>query len=78
MSGYAVYRAWFDPTEKGVDKDPLTSYLCTDEEVFYGWIGKHLVKVTGMSSFPAPGHEVDMLTSSSRNGKTILWVVTHK
>ncbi|KAH7908344.1 monooxygenase [Hygrophoropsis aurantiaca] len=61
-SGYALYRAWFDAAENGVDKDPLTKFLCTDGDVFYGWIGQ----------------DVHMLTSSSRNGKTISWVITHK
>ncbi|KAH7929062.1 monooxygenase [Leucogyrophana mollusca] len=61
-SGYALYRAWFDAAENGVDKDPLTNYLCTDGDVFYGWIGQ----------------DVHMLASSSRNGKTISWVITHK
>ncbi|KAH7885692.1 monooxygenase [Phlebopus sp. FC_14] len=39
-SGYAVYRAWFDAEEQGVDKDPLTDYLVKNGDVLYGWIGK--------------------------------------
>ncbi|EGO20740.1 hypothetical protein SERLADRAFT_477196 [Serpula lacrymans var. lacrymans S7.9] len=61
-SGYAVYRAWFDAAEQGVDKDPMTSYMCKDGDVFHGWIGQ----------------DVHMLTSSSHGGKTISWVITHK
>ncbi|KIJ59085.1 hypothetical protein HYDPIDRAFT_101380 [Hydnomerulius pinastri MD-312] len=61
-SGYAVYRAWFDAAEQGVDKDPLTRYFTTDGDVFYGWIGQ----------------DVHMLSSSSRDGKSISWVITHR
>jgi len=61
-SGYAVYRAWFDAAEQGVDKDPLTRHMVTDGDVFYGWIGQ----------------DVHMLTSSNLGGKTISWVITHK
>ncbi|KAH7908345.1 monooxygenase [Hygrophoropsis aurantiaca] len=61
-SGYAIYRAWFDAVECGVDVDPLTNFLTKDGDVLYGWIGK----------------DVHFLTSSSGNGKTISWVITHK
>ncbi|EIW78888.1 hypothetical protein CONPUDRAFT_166765 [Coniophora puteana RWD-64-598 SS2] len=39
-SGYAVYRAWFNGQEQGVDTDPLTDYLTKGEDAFFGWIGR--------------------------------------
>lgn len=39
-SGYAIYRAWFDAEERGVDTDPRTDFLCKDGDVMDGWIGK--------------------------------------
>ncbi|KAF8588349.1 monooxygenase [Ramaria rubella] len=61
-SGYAIYRAWFDARECGVDKDPLTSYMCDHGDAFYGWIGR----------------DVHFLASSSSNGQKLSWVITHK
>jgi len=61
-SGYAIYRAWFDTYEQGVDKDPLTNYLVKNGDAFYGWIGK----------------DVHFLASSSKNGRALSWVITHK
>ncbi|KAH7908343.1 hypothetical protein BJ138DRAFT_1174229 [Hygrophoropsis aurantiaca] len=61
-SGYAIFRAWFDAKEQGVDKDPLTDYLCKDGDSFYGWIGR----------------DVHFLASSTRGGKEISWVITRK
>ncbi|KAG8214966.1 monooxygenase [Butyriboletus roseoflavus] len=61
-SGYAIYRAWFDAEERGVDIDPRTDFLCKDGDVLYGWIGK----------------DVHLLASSFRGGKSISWVLTHK
>ncbi|KIJ64201.1 hypothetical protein HYDPIDRAFT_175598 [Hydnomerulius pinastri MD-312] len=61
-SGYAVYRAWFDAAEQGIDNDPLTSFFCVNGDVLYGWIGQ----------------DVHMLTASSKNGKSISWVITHR
>ena len=39
-SGYAIFRTWFNCYENGVDKDPLTDYMCMNGDTFYGWIGK--------------------------------------
>ena len=39
-SGYAIYRTWLDCYENGVDKDPLTDYMCKNGDAFYGWIGE--------------------------------------
>ncbi|KAH0836396.1 monooxygenase [Lanmaoa asiatica] len=61
-SGYAIYRAWFNAKEHGVDTDPRTDFLCKDGNVLYGWIGK----------------DVHFLASSSSGGKSISWVITHK
>ncbi|EJU03229.1 FAD/NADP-binding domain-containing protein [Dacryopinax primogenitus] len=61
-SGYAVYRAWFTAKGSGIDEDPLSSYLVKDGDAFYGWIGK----------------DVHFLTSSSKGGKDVSWVITHK
>ncbi|TFK48069.1 monooxygenase [Heliocybe sulcata] len=61
-SGYAVYRAWFDCAEQGVDKDPLTSFICQGKDLFYGWIGP----------------DVHFLAHSSRDGKKLANVITHK
>ncbi|EGO20741.1 hypothetical protein SERLADRAFT_442075 [Serpula lacrymans var. lacrymans S7.9] len=61
-SGYAIFRAWFDAEEQGVDKDPLTDYLCKNGDSFYGWIGR----------------DVHFLASSTRGGKEISWVITRK
>ncbi|KLO05518.1 monooxygenase [Schizopora paradoxa] len=61
-SGYAIYRAWFDTHEQGVDRDPLTDYLVKNGDAFYGWIGK----------------DVHFLASSSKNGRALSWVITHK
>ena len=38
-SGYAIYRAWFEAKEQGVDTDPYTDFLCKDGDVLYGWTG---------------------------------------
>ncbi|KIJ59084.1 hypothetical protein HYDPIDRAFT_170978 [Hydnomerulius pinastri MD-312] len=54
-SGYAIYRAWFEATEQGVDTDPVTDFLCKDGDALYGWIGQ----------------DVHMLASSARGGKSI-------
>jgi len=61
-SGYAVYRAWFDAVEHGVDKDPLTRHMVANGDVLYGWIGQ----------------DVHLLTTSNLGGKSISWVITHK
>jgi len=61
-SGYAIYRAWFNAKEQGVDIDLCTDFLCKDRDVLYGWIGK----------------DVHFLASSSRGGESISWVITHK
>lgn len=45
-SGYAIYRAWFNAKEQGVDIDPHTNFLCKDGDVFYGWIGSERVVET--------------------------------
>ncbi|EPQ50250.1 FAD/NAD P-binding domain-containing protein [Gloeophyllum trabeum ATCC 11539] len=60
--GYAVYRAWFDAYEQGVDRDPLTDFMCKNGDAFYGWIGP----------------DVHMLTSTARGGRFMSWVITHK
>ncbi|KAI5118203.1 hypothetical protein M0805_005557 [Coniferiporia weirii] len=61
-SGYAIYRSWFDTHEQGVDTDPLTDYMCKNGDAFYGWIGP----------------DVHFLASSSKGGKAISYVITHK
>ncbi|EPQ61259.1 FAD/NAD P-binding domain-containing protein [Gloeophyllum trabeum ATCC 11539] len=61
-SGYAVYRSWFDCAEQGVDKDPMTSFICQGKDLFYGWIGK----------------DVHFLAHSSSGGKKLSNVITHK
>ncbi|EJU03227.1 monooxygenase [Dacryopinax primogenitus] len=61
-SGYAIYRAWFTAKGSGIDEDPLSDYLVKDGDAFYGWIGK----------------DVHMLSSSSKGGKDVSWVITHK
>jgi len=61
-SGYAVYRAWFNGQEQGVDTDPLTDYLTKGEDAFFGWIGR----------------DVHFLASSAKGGKEISWVITRK
>ncbi|TFK53831.1 monooxygenase [Heliocybe sulcata] len=61
-SGYAVYRAWFDAYEQGVDKDPLTKFMTENGDCFHGWIGP----------------DVHMLTSTARGGRLMSWVITHK
>ncbi|KAH8119508.1 monooxygenase [Phellopilus nigrolimitatus] len=61
-SGYAIYRAWFDTHEQGVDKDPLTDFVCKNGDTFFGWIGP----------------DVHFLSSSSKDGRALSWVITHK
>ncbi|KAH8119593.1 monooxygenase [Phellopilus nigrolimitatus] len=61
-SGYAIYRAWFNTFEQGVDKDPLTEYMCTKGDSLYGWIGP----------------DVHFLASSTKDGRAMSWVITHK
>ncbi|KAG1752292.1 monooxygenase [Suillus paluster] len=61
-SGYAIYRAWFDAEKHGITTDPLTDFLSSRGDVLYGWIGR----------------DVHFVTSSSRGGKLISWVITHK
>lgn len=40
-SGYAIYRAWFDAEECGINDDPLTAMLTEGQrDHFYGWIGQ--------------------------------------
>ncbi|KAL5528051.1 hypothetical protein ACEPAF_7187 [Sanghuangporus sanghuang] len=46
----------------GVDKDPLTDYLVKNGDAFHGWIGP----------------DVHLLVSSSKNGRALSWVITHK
>lgn len=38
-SGYSVYRAWYDATEMGIDKDPLTKVFA-ERDTHMGWLGK--------------------------------------
>lgn len=40
-SGYAIYRAWFNAQESGIDKDPLTEFMVKNGDGFYGWIGQY-------------------------------------
>jgi len=61
-SGYAVYRAWFTAAGSGIAEDPMSNYLVKDGDAFYGWIGK----------------DVHFLTSSSKGGRDVSWVITHK
>ncbi|KZP01355.1 monooxygenase [Calocera viscosa TUFC12733] len=61
-SGYAIYRAWFTAAGSGIEEDPLANYLVKDGDAFYGWIGK----------------DVHFLCSSSKDGKEVSWVITHK
>ncbi|KAH8119617.1 monooxygenase [Phellopilus nigrolimitatus] len=61
-SGYAIYRAWFNTREQGVDKDPLTDFMCKNGDAFFGWIGP----------------DVHFLASSSKDGRAMSWVITHK
>ncbi|THH07687.1 hypothetical protein EW145_g3206 [Phellinidium pouzarii] len=61
-SGYAIYRAWFNSREQGLDTDPLTSFFCKKGGEFYAWIGK----------------DVHMLAMSFRDGEEMCWVLTHK
>ncbi|KAF8550986.1 FAD/NAD(P)-binding domain-containing protein [Imleria badia] len=56
-SGYAIYRAWFDAKEQGVDTDPCTDFLCKDGDVLYGWTGK----------------DVHFIAASCGGGKSISW-----
>ncbi|KAH8113467.1 monooxygenase [Phellopilus nigrolimitatus] len=61
-SGYAVYRAWFNSKEQGIDKDPLTSVFYKKGGEFHGWIGQ----------------DIHMLAMSFRDGEEMCWVMTHK
>ncbi|EJU03230.1 monooxygenase [Dacryopinax primogenitus] len=61
-SGYAVYRAWFTAKGSGIEEDPMSNYLVEDGDAFYGWIGK----------------DVHFLCSSSKGGRDVSWVITHK
>ncbi|KAH8105037.1 monooxygenase [Phellopilus nigrolimitatus] len=61
-SGYAVYRAWFNSKEQGIDKDPLTSIFYKKGGEFHGWIGQ----------------DIHMLAMSFRDGEEMCWVMTHK
>ncbi|KAL5524145.1 hypothetical protein ACEPAG_8318 [Sanghuangporus baumii] len=61
-SGYAIFRAWLDTYAQGVDKDPLTDYFVKNGDAFHGWIGP----------------DVHLLVSSSKDGRALSWVITHK
>ncbi|KAL5508397.1 hypothetical protein ACEPAH_6016 [Sanghuangporus vaninii] len=61
-SGYAVYRAWFNSKEQGIDKDPLTDFFYKEGGDFHGWIGK----------------DVHMLAMSFKSGDEFCWVLTHR
>ncbi|TFK39649.1 hypothetical protein BDQ12DRAFT_682150 [Crucibulum laeve] len=61
-SGYAIYRAWFNAQDHGIDKDPLTDFMCKGEDVVYAWIGL----------------DVHFITSCSQNGTAISCVLTHR
>ncbi|KAI0312111.1 monooxygenase [Amylostereum chailletii] len=61
-SGYAIFRAWFDPKEAGMAEDPLTADFAGEEDIFYGWIGP----------------DVHMLASNSKKGNAMVCVLTHK
>ncbi|EPQ61262.1 FAD/NAD P-binding domain-containing protein [Gloeophyllum trabeum ATCC 11539] len=61
-SGYAIYRAWFDCEEQGVDKDPLTKFMCENGDTFHGWIGP----------------DVHFLVNTSGGGRKMSSVITHK
>lgn len=61
-SGYAIYRTWFNAKEAGIDKDPLTQFLATDEDLLYGWLGP----------------DVHLLVANTRRGETVTCVLTHK
>ncbi|TFK48066.1 monooxygenase [Heliocybe sulcata] len=61
-SGYAIFRAWFDCAEQGVDKDPSTKFMCENGDTFHGWIGP----------------DVHFLCSTSGGGRKMSCVITHK
>ncbi|KAI5118775.1 hypothetical protein M0805_005656 [Coniferiporia weirii] len=61
-SGYAIYRAWFNSKEQGLDTDPLTSMFYKEGGEFHAWIGK----------------DIHMLAMSFRDGEEMCWVLTHK
>ncbi|KAF5369665.1 hypothetical protein D9615_010253 [Tricholomella constricta] len=61
-SGYAIYRAWFNAQRQGIDRDPLTDFMCKGEDVVYAWIGQ----------------DVHFITSCSQNGTAVSCVLTHR
>ena len=81
-SGYAIFRAWFDAIEQGVDKDPLTDYMTKNGDAFYGWIGElQFINPDACVRFSChlfQGRDVHFLASSSKKGKALSWVITHK
>lgn len=38
-TGYSIYRAWFDVSEAGIDKDPMTEFL-SKRDTHVGWVGE--------------------------------------
>ncbi|PVH96738.1 FAD/NAD(P)-binding domain-containing protein, partial [Periconia macrospinosa] len=62
-SGYAVYRAWMDDTDK-LREDPRTAWLVADPNVdqHVGWLGP----------------DVHFLVATLQRGTKCSWVLTHK
>jgi len=40
-TGYSIYRAWFDVSEAGIDKDPITEFLSRGD-THVGWLGEDI------------------------------------